>query len=156
MTLPPQPPLPSEPPLWAPYYGASIGSAFARFWKKYATFSGRASRSEFWWWELIYAIVLVVLDFLVTGVTLTPAAQSDGAAGTFNPAYFAVNALIWVVTLASLVPTLALVWRRLHDTNRSGGFYFMGFIPLAGPIILLVFLASPPDPAGVRFDQPGA
>jgi uncharacterized membrane protein YhaH (DUF805 family) len=65
-----------------------------------------------------------------------------------------VIALAWVVSLGLLVPSLALVWRRLHDTNRSGGYYFMGLIPFVGPIILIVFFASASDPGGARFDQP--
>ncbi len=42
-----------EPPLWAPYYGAPFPAAVKRFWKKYTVFSGRASRSEYWWWALV-------------------------------------------------------------------------------------------------------
>jgi uncharacterized membrane protein YhaH (DUF805 family) len=55
--------------------------------------------------------------------------------------------------LATLVPNLALAWRRLHDTNRSGGFYFIGLIPFVGWIIVLVFMLLPADPAGARFDR---
>jgi uncharacterized membrane protein YhaH (DUF805 family) len=67
-------------------------------------------------------------------------------------AYTVLLVLIWIIALAAVVPSLALVWRRLHDTNRSGGYYFMSFIPLAGPIILIVLLASASHPAGARFD----
>ena len=55
--------------------------------------------------------------------------------------------------LAILVPFLAISWRRLHDTNRSGGYYFLAFIPFVGPIILIVLLALPSNPAGARFDR---
>ncbi|WP_306895831.1 DUF805 domain-containing protein [Agromyces albus] len=44
------------------------------------------------------------------------------------------------------------MWRRLHDTNRSGAFFFLAFIPFVGSIILLVFMLMPSDPAGARFD----
>lgn len=63
-----------EPPLWAPYYGISFGGAVTRFFKKYATFSGRASRSEFWWWYLVNVVVAIVLGILA-GVG---AATSEG------------------------------------------------------------------------------
>lgn len=51
--------------------------------------------------------------------------------------------LIWIIALAAVVPSLAHFWLRLHDTNRSGGYYFTAFIPLASPIILIVLLAIP-------------
>ncbi|MEJ1229359.1 MAG: DUF805 domain-containing protein [Galbitalea sp.] len=156
MSIPPPPPLsfPSEPPLGAPYYGASIGVAFTRYWKKYATFTGRASRSEYWWWALIYFIVAVVLEVVLVSVTASTAVVSDDGTVALGPAYFVVIALVWIISLGTLVPSLAIVWRRLHDTNRSGGYYFLSFIPLVGGIIVLVFLASSSNPAGARFDQP--
>ncbi len=148
---PPGPPT-SEPALWAPYYGASIGTAFARFWRKYATFSGRASRSEYWWWQLIYFIYIVVVEIAL--VSAGTVATSVNSAASPSPAYYLIVVVIWVISLGTLIPSLAVVWRRLHDTNRSGAYYFLGLIPFAGPIILLVFLASASNPAGARFDQP--
>ncbi len=151
---PPPPSVPSELPLWAPYYGASLGTAFVRFWKKYATFSGRASRSEYWWVALIFAVVGIILEIVAVSTTVGTVAVSDAGVPSFGAAYYAVITISWVVSLATLVPTLAVVWRRLHDTNRSGGYYFIGLIPIVGGIILIVFLASAPDPAGARFDRP--
>ena len=62
--------------------------------------------------------------------------------------------LSWVplLNLAMIIPTIALIVRRLHDTNRSGAYYFFVFIPLVGAIILIVFLADSPVPAGARYD----
>ncbi len=154
MSIPTPPPYPAspEPLLSEPYYGASIGVAFSRFWKKYATFSGRASRSEYWWWELIYFIFGIILEILLASTGVYAAVASGST--YLGPGYFVVVGVAWIVGLATLVPTLALTWRRLHDTNRSGGFYFIGFIPLVGWIILLVFVASASNPAGARFDEP--
>ena len=53
-----------EPPLWAPYYGAPFPVAVRRFFKKYATFSGRASRSEYWWWVLVAAVVGIIINVI--------------------------------------------------------------------------------------------
>ncbi|MBT1180706.1 DUF805 domain-containing protein [Bifidobacterium sp. CP2] len=113
-----------EPTLDQPYYGCSLPEAFLRFWKKYATFSGRASRSEFWWWELI-ASLATLLFFLLDFVT------RDNAANGF------VSFLQMAWSLAILVPSLALAVRRLHDTNRAGwwlaifyGVMFVGYIVL--------------------------
>jgi uncharacterized membrane protein YhaH (DUF805 family) len=146
---PPAPPAAlGEVPLSAPYYGASLSVAFTRFWRKYATFSGRASRSEYWWFALVTLIVEVV--FFLIG---TLAGGVYGANGTAGPGYGIYIVLAWLWGLAIIVPSLALVWRRLHDTNHSGGFYFLGLIPLVGGIIVLVFLLTGPKPEGARFDR---
>lgn len=139
-------------PLWAPFYGASIGVAWSRFWKKYATFSGRASRSEYWWWYLIQFIVNGVLSGLAAalggyGVQMngTMAPPSGGAVAIY---------IIWGLWgLATIIPGLALTVRRLHDTNHSGGWIFIALVPIVGGIILLVFTLLPSEPAGARFDR---
>jgi uncharacterized membrane protein YhaH (DUF805 family) len=135
MTLPP---LQLEPPLWAPYYGASIRTAFSRFWRKYATFSGRASRSEFWWWQLILGVFELVIEIPMLLVSFLPGRAEVVGTDVFIAALSAI-------LLALLVPTLALIWRRLHDTNRSGAFYLMALIPVGGPFIVLAFLLSGAD-----------
>ena len=90
-------------PLDKPYYGCSFQEAFLRFWKKYVVFRGRASRSEFWWWVLAAFGINIVLDILNTA--------TDEKLGFL--------ATIW--GLATLIPTLALSVRRLHDTNKPAG-----------------------------------
>ena len=145
--------VPASPSLSQPLYGASFGQAFTRFWKKYATFSGRASRSEFWWWYLANIIIVTVL-YIITAIGGFAGASIDSATGASTPGpLFGVGiALLVIWWLAIIVPTLALSWRRLHDTNRSGLFWFLGFIPVVGGIILLVLFVLDSDPAGARFD----
>lgn len=140
-------------PLSLPLYGASLGQAASRFFKKYATFSGRASRSEFWWWFLCNTIIAGVLYAIMAAAGFSGATVSETGATTPGPG-FAIAVIpysLW--SLATIVPWLALVWRRLHDTNRSGGWYFIGLVPFVGSIILLVFLVLDSDPAGARFDR---
>ncbi|MEU6231053.1 DUF805 domain-containing protein [Streptomyces sp. NPDC047042] len=87
--------------------------------KKYAVFSGRARRKEYWMFALFVGIIFAVL----LGIG------------------FAAHAL-WIVSvayLAILLPALGVTVRRLHDTGRSGWWIFFGIIPLVGPITLLVF-----------------
>jgi uncharacterized membrane protein YhaH (DUF805 family) len=55
--------------------------------------------------------------------------------------------------LSTLAPSSALTWRRLHDANLAGPFFFLGFIPLVGWIIVLIFTLLPSNPAGARFDR---
>ncbi|GGJ40975.1 DUF805 domain-containing protein [Paenarthrobacter histidinolovorans] len=137
-----------EPPLWAPYYGAPIGAAVKRFFKKYTAFSGRASRSEYWWWTLVNAIVLIVLNILMTS------GLSIDSAGTpvLGPVYVVGLVLAVVWGLATLVPSIALIVRRLHDANLSGWLALLVVIP----VVAIVFALLPSNPAGQRFDQPTA
>jgi uncharacterized membrane protein YhaH (DUF805 family) len=71
------------------------------------------------------------------------------------PALIALG-LLGAWALATLVPGLALVVRRLHDANYSGWMALLGLIPLAGGIILLVFVLTGPKPMGQRFDRPSS
>ncbi|WP_285115665.1 DUF805 domain-containing protein [Leifsonia sp. fls2-241-R2A-40a] len=154
-TAPPAQPA-GEAPLWAPLYGASLGQAVQRFFKKYADFTGRASRSEYWWWYLVTIIVAIVLEVLA--LTLGNAGATVNADGTSTPGplFWLPVLLIIVWGLATIVPHLALTWRRLHDVNLAGPFFFLGLIPFVGGIIVLVLVLLPSKPEGARFDRPRA
>ncbi|MFE4837645.1 DUF805 domain-containing protein [Arthrobacter sp. NPDC056691] len=145
-----------EPPLWAPYYGAPFPVAVRRFFKKYATFSGRASRSEYWWWALVAIVVSIVINIVTAaggagGATVT-------ADGTAVPGPGATVGLILAIIwgLATIVPSLALTARRLHDVNLSGWFVLLVLVPFLGAIALLVLTILPSKPEGQRFDAPTA
>ena len=139
-----------EVPLDAPYYGATLGVAFVRFWRKYATFSGRASRSEYWWWVLVGLIVGIVLEAVyIPSLLLRP----RGGGFHLDAGIILVAIVGALLFAATIVPTLALAWRRLHDANLSGGFWFLGLIPAVGWIIVLVLMLQPSNPARVRFDR---
>lgn len=129
----------------APLPGASIGTAWSRFWHKYAVFTGRASRSEFWWWALIALVVSLVLNGLDRAV---------GGGGNMMTSphltLFSVISSLW--GLATLVPGIAVGVRRLHDADHSGWWLLIGLVPVIGAIVLLVFLVSGPRPEGARFD----
>ncbi|UXZ56706.1 DUF805 domain-containing protein [Curtobacterium sp. Arg-1] len=147
------------PPRWAPWYGISFPKAIARFFAKYATFSGRASRSEFWWWFLANTIVtgaLVTIGAVIRLTTLN--ARTVDYYGTAYQVVDPVPPIFWVVLvllvlwgLATLVPSLALGWRRLHDANLSGALWIIAlFIGVAG----VVFGLLPSNPQGARYDRP--
>ena len=111
---------------------------------QYATFSGRASRSEYWWWTL--AVVLVMLAIgLVEGALLPPMMG-------FEPYREQTGQPIsMVVSLALLLPCLAVSVRRLHDRDKSGWWYLLGLIPVIGPIVLLVWYVQAGTPGDNRF-----
>lgn len=94
--------------------------------RKYASFSGRAQRSEYWWWWL----------FTTLGTALF---------GSLGPEIYPSQAWAWLLfawTLAVFIPSLAVLFRRLHDTNTSGWFGLVVLIPLLGWIFLIVVLAT--------------
>ena len=144
-------PAPSnEPPLWAPYYGAPLLAAAGRFFKKYATFSGRASRSEYWWWVLISVIVGVVLNVIVA-----PGSTHDRYGNTIpGPAAVIGLGLVILWGLATFVPGLALSVRRMHDAGMSGWMLLLSLVPFVGAVAILVFMVMPADANGQRFDRP--
>jgi uncharacterized membrane protein YhaH (DUF805 family) len=105
--------------------------------KKYAVFSGRARRREYWMFELINE--LIALALFVLAVFL-------GKAG-FE--YFISLPVIYI--LATTIPRLAELIRRLHDTNHSGWWFFIGLVPLIGPLTLFSFTVKDGDPGENRF-----
>jgi uncharacterized membrane protein YhaH (DUF805 family) len=88
--------------------------------KKYAVFSGRSRRMEYWYFVLFNIIVSIVLGVI------------DGLLGTSG-------LLSGIYSLAVLIPTLAVTVRRLHDIDRSGWWILIALVPLIGVIVLLVF-----------------
>ncbi len=85
---------------------------------KYATFGGVAARPEFWWWTLFTVVASLALRSI-----------SYGLSAAFS--------------IATLLPSLGVGARRLHDTDRSGWWLLLYFLPIVGWIILIIFWAEP-------------
>lgn len=100
--------------------------------KKYTVFSGRARRKEYWMFALWNAIITLAL-YAISGVT-------KGSVGVI----FSLIALLYA--LAVLLPSLGVFVRRMHDTGRTGWWFFIGLIPVVGAIVLLVFLVQDSKP----------
>lgn len=98
---------------------------------KFATFEGRACRSEFWFYNLFLLLGYMVLGLLdaVTGIAVLGA----------------------IFSLVTLTPTIAVSVRRLHDTDRSGWWYLLVFVPIIGAIVLLIWFCSRGTTGGNRF-----
>lgn len=91
-------------------------------------------------------------DFLTLSADNVQIAESVDAA-IAGSSMFIIGALILgLIGLITFIPSLALSWRRLHDSNKSGAMIFLAFIPFVGSIIVLVLYLLPSDPAGQRFD----
>jgi uncharacterized membrane protein YhaH (DUF805 family) len=136
------------PPLDWPHYGIGFIPAVKRALQKYATFTGRASRSEFWWWALANGIVITVLYGLI--IALAVAGQTaDGQPGR---ALIAPTILMVVWALAVLLPTIGVTIRRLHDAGYSGWFYLFSIFGLG--IVTLVLCAMETSPAAAKYGPP--
>ena len=111
---------------------------------KYADFSGRATRSEYWWFYL--AFILFYIAGLVLAGILSSISETLGMIG------FGIVAL---GALGFILPSLAAGVRRLHDVDKSGWFLLLGLIPIVG-LVLLYFLVIPGTPGDNRFGAPPA
>jgi uncharacterized membrane protein YhaH (DUF805 family) len=112
--------------------------AFRTVLSKYATFSGRASRPEFWWWVLA-VFLLTALTQLIDAFLMAPMLGFDVGSET------AGQPLSMLVSLILFLPGLAVAARRLHDIGRSGWWLFLYLIPIIGFLVLLWFYTRPSD-----------
>ena len=109
--------------------------------RKYADFTGRARRMEFWlFWLLLIGIEIVfsILIGMVGGSMTALVDPSVGMAAMSGPA-MGLWAVYGLIMLGLLIPSLAVSMRRLHDTNRSGWWILIGLIPFLGALVLIVF-----------------
>ncbi len=105
-----------------------FATAVQTCFRKYIVFSGRAQRSEYWYWVLFMILANIAISFLEAVIN----DMATGNAGLLNAAF----------SIATLLPGVSVVVRRLHDTNRSGWWYWIVLVPIVGIIILLVWLAT--------------
>ena len=141
----------------SPRPSVTMGQAVRLWLKNWKNFSGRASRSEYWWVFLALGILSTVLMIVFVGVMAAAAVASSASSGS-DAAMGGLMLLLWgvmaVVGLVTFIPSLSLGIRRLHDANLSGWLYLLSFVPSVGGIILLVLMAQDSNPAGARFDDP--
>ena len=104
----------------------SFTEAISDALSKYVVFKGRSSRSAYWWFYLFGFLVLVAAVII------------DYALGTYPIIYL-------LVALALLLPNLAVLVRRLHDSGHSGWWVLIGILPIIGAIVLLVFTLQGSD-----------
>ena len=134
----------------------TFGQAIANGFKNYVTWKGRATRAEYWWWALFTFIVTLpfsIIDNVSSREALQAAVESGdqraALVAVFGPTFF----ILMLVSLVLFLPSLAVTIRRLHDIDRSGGWYWIIFVPFAGIIVLFVFSLLPSTPDKNRFDN---
>ena len=122
----------------------SFGAAIASFFSKYATFSGRARRSEFWYAVLFTTLVSIAISIVWPSTTVV----LDGM--SFQQSSLPSN--LW--QLAILVPSIALSVRRLHDVGRKGTYYLFVLLPIVGWILLFIQFVKDSEPVANAFGEP--
>lgn len=108
---------------------------FLDAFRNYANFQGRATRTQYWMFILIYLVIYVVLSII--------------------DSFIGMPLLSAVFSLALLIPSIAYATRRLHDAGRTGWWQLIALIPLIGAIVLIVFLAMP-SKDDTRFGAPAS
>lgn len=112
--------------------------------QQYADFEGRARRKEYWMFTLVNFLIIMGLQtllFMVAGM------NPESALGFF------LSGTVGLYALGVFIPGIAVTVRRLHDTNRSGWWIFIGFLPIIGAIILLVFLVQDSQPGTNQYGE---
>jgi len=95
--------------------------------KKYAEFTGRSRRKEYWLF-----VLLTLGIYIVAGIVDSIMGLAGMVGGLYGP-------VMLIVALGLLIPSIAVAMRRLHDTDRSGWWLLIAFIPFIGSIVLLIF-----------------
>ena len=108
--------------------------------RKYATFSGRARRAEYWWFQLFLIVVESLIVVLGGGLS-----RPEGEPNVL----FSVILALFV--LGVFLPALAVTFRRLHDTNRSAWWLLLGLLPILGALVLLVFMVLDGTPGPNKY-----
>lgn len=108
-------------------YQVSFSQAVRMAFDSYCRFQGRSSRSEYWWWVLFVAILSFCIGIIegILGFSMTAVQTTSG-----------------ILSLVLLLPGLGLSVRRLHDIGKSGWWVLLGFIPVVGAIILIIWYAQ--------------
>lgn len=105
--------------------------AVKAFYRNYVNFSGRALRSEYWWPQLLFLILYVVM---IAGAGLL--GETIGAL---------LAGIIGLVMLASIIPSISVTIRRLHDNDKSGWFFLLAFVPIANFYLLYLTIIKGTD-----------
>jgi len=111
--------------------------AVTSFWSNYSKFKGRSRRAEYWWIQLFLVLTnlaVAAIDLALMGGDVDRFIANGGGG---------IVGLIWI--LVTIVPALAVLVRRLHDTGKTGWWALIGFVPLIGGIVLLVFTVLESD-----------
>jgi uncharacterized membrane protein YhaH (DUF805 family) len=115
-----------------------FGAAVKSFWSNYSNFKGRARRSEYWYVQLFLVLTnlaAAAIDFALMDGDVDRFIANGGGG---------IVGLVWI--LATIVPALAVLVRRLHDIGKSGWWALIVFVPFVGALVLLYFTVQDSEP----------
>jgi len=123
--------------------------AYGAFWKYYADFSSRTSKEAFWKAFFLHSLLYLIMTSPMYYVYESIIERNDIIAG------------LWLLPLAvysvaTVIPTIAIILRRLHDIDRNGCWFFLYLIPVAGTIVFFIMLSKPSAPFDVYPGRSGA
>lgn len=128
----------------------SLGESLTSVFNKYATFTGRARRSEYWWFSACYFIIQIVFNFASLAMI---AGTMSGEMSYNDPSFNMFQTISVIVGLGLLLPALAVTVRRFHDIGKSGWNILWAAIPLIGPIIVLVWMCQDSDVVANKYGE---
>ena len=114
--------------------------------RRYAEFSGRSRRKEYWMFFLLNLLISLAV-WMLLALTFIAGLSEEAMMTVMTPVFI----LYAIVALALVIPGIAVTIRRLHDTDRSGWTLLLALIPLVGAIVLLVFYCTEGTPGPNRF-----
>lgn len=131
-----------------------FGEAIKRAFAGWSTWEGRSTRAEYWWWFLFvwllsfipYVGILASLDW-----STTSDGTVEGSGGGVSVLWTVLFLILW---LAFILPSIAVSVRRLHDTDRSGWWYWIALVPCIGGIWYLVLMVLPSTPGPNKYGAP--
>ncbi|MFZ1741391.1 MAG: DUF805 domain-containing protein [Pontixanthobacter sp.] len=110
-------------------------------YRRYFDFNGRSSRSEYWYFMLLFIIVTIVgYSLMFAGGAFQPDFDPDKGENAWL--FFAVSLPMALFVLVSIIPAVAVEIRRWHDQGKSGWHFFVRFVPLVGGLIVLFFMCK--------------
>jgi len=110
-------------------------------YRRYADFSGRSGRQEYWMFILFNIVIYLVLGGASLAYFIHKATDVDYAPGRSLPVVGIVGVILLAIfALGSFIPSIAVQVRRFHDQDKSGWFILLGFVPYVGGLVVLVFM----------------
>lgn len=128
----------------------SLGESLTSVFNKYATFTGRARRSEYWWFAVCYFGLTFLLNIGQMGMMIQ---VLSGEMLPNDPSYLLMLMAGVVIGLGLFLPALAVTVRRFHDIGKSGWNILWAAIPLVGAIIVLVWMCQDSDVVANKYGE---
>ena len=127
----------------------SFFDSIKAYWRNYANFNGRTSRTTFWWTILFLVLASAAVSLIFPGNYI-----EETIFGHFDVVDYKESAMENLWALGTILPSIAMTVRRLHDMGRPGTHFWFLLIPIAGPIMLLIWCLKPSVAEANAYGEP--